>query len=99
MKYLLVLLSFTFSLANAAPFSNGSIENGKTLFVEYDCNSCHKSIVGGDGNAIFTRSTSKVRTPNDLIQQIERCSAASHLDSKEKIDLGAYLNQKYYKLK
>ncbi|MDH2916967.1 MAG: cytochrome c [Gallionella sp.] len=75
------------------------MENGKTLIAEYECNNCHAAKVGGDGSAIFNRSSSRIRNADDMLQQITRCSGSMHLDAKEQQDIGAYLNQKYYKFK
>ena len=84
------------STANATPFANGSVENGKTLIAEYECNNCHAAKVGGDGSAIFNRSNSKVYNANEISKQITLCSNSMNLNAKEKLDIGAYLNQMYY---
>jgi len=84
------------STSYATPFAKGSVENGKTLVAEYECNNCHAAKVGGDGGSIYSRSNSNVRNADDILQQITRCSASMNLDTKEKQDIGAYLNNKYY---
>ncbi len=101
MKKLFFLLFLVAGAAHAAPFANGNAENGKKLFASYDCNSCHKGKVGGDGNAIYTRPDRTVNSPANLIEQMERCSGAigSMLTEQEKQDLAAYLNQTYYHFK
>jgi cytochrome c551/c552 len=42
MKTFLFLLMLASSAAQAGPFANGNAENGKKLFAQYECSSCHK---------------------------------------------------------
>lgn len=93
---LLFIIAFFAPVANSAPFSDANIENGKTLFAEYECNNCHIAKVGGDGSAIFTRTRRKASTSGQLLQQIDQCSSRNHLDEQEKRDLAGYLNKTYY---
>jgi cytochrome c551/c552 len=94
----LLLLLGTTGL-QAAPFPDGQASAGKALFDKYQCNSCHKDMLGGDGNAMFTRANRKVHTPAQLIAQIKQCSGnvGANLSAQEEQHLGAYLNR-YYKL-
>jgi len=96
--FVLLLLS---SAAQAAPFPKGHADNGKKLFAQYECSSCHEGKVGGDGSAIFTRKDRRVTSASNLVAQIERCSGAigAQLSEQEKQDLAAHLNQTYYKFK
>lgn len=86
--------------ATADPFASGNAQNGQKLFDQHKCNSCHDSIMGGDGNKIFTRFNRKVSTVSTLIDRIDMCSGNvnAHLSAQDKQDLGAYLNR-YYNLK
>jgi len=86
--------------ASANPFPNGNAKTGKALFDKYNCNSCHAAMLGGDGNAIFTREESKVHSPADLVDQLKLCSGniGVNLTAQDEQHLGAYLNR-YYKLK
>ena len=99
-KYLF-LLSLAAATAQAEPFTNGNVETGRHLFSKYECDSCHKGKVGGDGSAIFTRPDRTVNSPDNLIAQMERCSGAigKNLTKQEKLDLAAHLNQTYYHFK
>lgn len=99
-KYLLLLLLASFT-AHADPFAKGNAETGKNLVVKYDCNSCHKGKVGGDGNAIYTRPNRIVTSAGILIDRMEQCSGAvgKQLTEQEKLDLAAHLNQTYYHFK
>ena len=101
MKKYLFLLLLAASTAHADPFAKGNAENGKKLMVKYDCNSCHKGKMGGDGSAIFTRANRIVTGADLLIDRMEQCSGAigKQLTGQEKLDLAAHLNQTYYHFK
>ena len=101
MKKYLFLLFLAASTAHADPFTGGHADNGKKLFDKYDCNSCHKGKVGGDGSAIFTRPDSIIPTADLLIPRITFCSGAvgANLSGQEKLDIAAYLNVNYYHFK
>ena len=99
-KYLFLLL-LAVGTAHADPFAKGNAESGKKLIVKYDCNSCHKGKMGGDGNAIYTRTNRLVTGADVLIDRMEQCSGAigKQLTEQEKLDLAAHLNQTYYHFK
>jgi cytochrome c553 len=101
MRIRFFLLFLAAGAAQATPFAGGSAENGKKLFTSYECSSCHKAKMGGDGSAIFSRPNHTVRAVSDLIPQIKFCSGAvgAQLTAQEEQDLAAYLNQRYYQLK
>ncbi|MBU1447560.1 MAG: cytochrome c [Gammaproteobacteria bacterium] len=101
MKIILFLLTFISLSAQAASFTDGNAKRGGELFEKYKCSSCHEARVGGDGSAIFTRADRTVRSADNLIVQMERCSGAigKQLTSQEKQDLAAWLNQRYYHFK
>lgn len=89
------------STAQATSFSDGDAQAGEKLFDQYKCSSCHIDKVGGDGSAIFTRPGRTVTSPEELIKQMTLCSGiiGKTLTIQEQQHLGAYLNQRYYKLK
>ncbi|MDO8293238.1 MAG: cytochrome c [Gallionella sp.] len=89
------------STAQATSFSDGDAQAGEKLFGQYKCNSCHIDKMGGDGSAIFTRPDRTVTSPEELIKQMTLCSGiiGKTLTIQEQQHLGAYLNQRYYKLK
>ena len=95
-----LLLLCSAGAASANPFPNGDTENGKKIFDQYNCNSCHDKLMGGNGNAIFTRPDHKVRNADELLRQIHVCSGnvGANLNPQEEQDLGAYLNR-FYNLK
>ncbi|MDD3883660.1 MAG: cytochrome c [Gallionella sp.] len=101
-KFLLALALLSLSgIALANPFPKGNAQTGQQLFAKYDCSSCHKGKMGGDGSAIFTRANRTVSSPDELLVQMERCSGAigKSLSGQEKQDLAAYLNKTYYRFK
>jgi hypothetical protein len=95
-----MLLLGTATTASANPFPDGNAQAGQKLFEKYDCNRCHNSMMGGDGNKIFTRFDRKRNTPAGVIEQIGMCSGNvnAHFSPKETQDLAAYLNI-FYKFK
>ncbi len=101
MRTCFFLLFLAASAAQGTPFDSGSPENGKNLFIRYECSSCHQAKMGGDGSAIFTRPDHKVRSATDLIPRIKFCSGniGAQLTAQEEQDLAAYLNRRYYQLK
>jgi len=101
MKKFIFLLLLAASAAHADPFAKGNAENGKKLIDKYDCNSCHKGKMGGDGSAIYTRANRIVTGADILIDRMEQCSGAigKQLTEQEKLDLAAHLNQTYYHFK
>ncbi|OGS92116.1 MAG: hypothetical protein A2Z95_00380 [Gallionellales bacterium GWA2_60_18] len=102
MKILLtVILLGIATAASANPFPKGDAATGKKLFDQYQCNSCHDTIMGGDGNAIFTRPDRKVDSPEKMDAQMRMCSGAirKELSVQEKQDISAYLNREYYHFK
>lgn len=102
MKHIIALiLSLVAASAAAAPFADGNATAGKKLFEENKCNKCHIEKVGGDGGAIFTRPNRIVHNPQQMIDRMIYCSGALGLTltPQNQQDLGAYLNQKYYKFK
>jgi cytochrome c553 len=96
--FALTLMTITTS-ALAGAFPDGDPHAGQKLFEKNKCNSCHDTIMGGDGYKIFTRPDRKVTNPSELIAQITRCSGnvGANFSAQDKQNIGAYLNQ-YYKL-
>ncbi len=102
MKMLFILSSLMLNgIAQAAPFSSGDAAAGKQFFEQNKCNRCHIQKMGGDGSTIFTRPNRIVNTPKQLIARMHYCSEASNikLTSTDEQNVGAFLNQTYYKFK
>ena len=94
------ILFLVASAASANPFPDGNPKAGQKLFEKYDCNRCHNSIMGGDGNKIFTRFDRKRNSPEGLVEQINMCSGNvnAHFTPQETQNIAAYLNI-FYKFK
>jgi cytochrome c2 len=98
---LALLLALLFGPAvQAAPFAKGNADAGKTLHNRY-CTSCHMGQFGGDGSKIYTRPDRRIRSASSLAQQITTCNAniGNKLFPEDETDIGAYLNQTWYKFK
>jgi cytochrome c553 len=99
--FIALILACTAFAAQSGPFAGGNVEAGKKLFDQNHCNRCHMSIMGGDGNTIFTRPNHKVDSPEHLLDQLYACSgnAGVMLSKQDEQDLSAYLNRNYYHFK
>jgi len=97
--YYAVLYS-VFTPALAGPLDLADVKNGKAL-VERHCMSCHVAKSGGDGSSIYTRPDHKIRSLEALVAQINRCNEGTHagLPPEGLQDVGAYLNQSFYKFR
>lgn len=75
-----------------------SIERGKDLH-DSNCISCHATLYGNDGTAIYTREDRKIDTYPALVRQIKRCknSMGAPWPEDQIADLVAYLNHQFYK--
>lgn len=101
MKYItMIILLCAATTASANPFAKGNAETGKQLFDKNNCNQCHNTIMGGDGNQIFQRKNRKVKNVAGMIKQMHFCAGnvGITLDQQDEQNLGAYLNR-YYKFK
>ncbi len=94
-----LLLLVVAASATASPFPDGNATVGQKLFEKNKCNSCHDTLMGGDGYKIFTRANRKVGSARELIAQITLCSGnvGANFTTQDKQNIGAYLNQ-FYKL-
>lgn len=96
----LLIMLCAATAASANPFPNGDAQAGQKLFEQHKCNRCHAAMLGGDGNAMFTRADRKVNNANKLLDQIRVCSGnvGANFTPQDEQHLGAYLNR-YYNLK
>jgi len=80
-------------------FAKGDAAAGKVL-ADKDCVECHERRFG-DADTIYSRADRKVRTPEQLLQQVRYCSAqiGSNYFPEEDEHVAAYLNLQYYKFK
>lgn len=88
------------SAVRAAPFENGDPKIGEEL-LNKSCNSCHVSMMGGDGSKIYTREKRIVKNAQQLASRIATCNANSGAGwfPEDETHVAAYLNEKYYKFK
>lgn len=90
------------TLLAALPIATSAedIKAGQALH-DKQCTSCHVSLVGGDGSAIYTRKDSIIHSPTDLRERIGMCSSQVNgaLTPAQENDVAAYLNQRFYKFK
>jgi len=86
--------------AQATPFAKGDAAAGKTLHAER-CAACHAGKFGGDGSKIYTRADRRIKNASGLAQMITTCNAmlGNDLFPEDEANLGAHLNQTYYKFK
>ena len=99
LRLVLFVLAVSLALsARADPFANADPTKGKML-AEKSCVACNSSKFGGDGSQIYTRPEHRVKSAEQLLRQVTRCSQAANTDwSKRDIaDVAAYLNQTFYK--
>lgn len=84
---------------HADPFPKANAQTGKRLFDEAKCNACHNSLMGGDGNKIFTRPERKVKDAPALLKTVRFCATqtGTQLLPEDAEHLAAYLNQQFYK--
>ena len=95
-----VILSLS-TAASADPFPNADPKLGKKYFDEAKCGSCHVSLVGGDGNRIFTRPERKVKDAQALVKMVRFCvsQTGAGIFPEDIEPIAAYLNREFYKFK
>lgn len=84
--------------AQPAPFKAGDAEAGKKL-VDKDCVSCHAARFAGDPDRMYTRADRRVKTPAQLLSQVQACNAnlGKGYFPDEEEHIAAYLNRSFYK--
>lgn len=84
--------------AFAAPFAGADPQSGAKLHAE-QCAGCHIARFGGDGSRIYTRPERQVRSVESLKQRITTCNVnlGNALFPDDEANLGAWLNQTYYR--
>ena len=94
---LLPILSSLAISAQAAP----DLANGKSID-QQKCYACHAKKTGfGNGDMIYTRSDSKVKSMADLKRMVSLCNSELRLDlfPEDEADVASFLNQQFYKFK
>ncbi|WP_255530895.1 hypothetical protein [Polynucleobacter sp. UB-Piko-W3] len=104
MKMILLryLSAITLSVLMSAPvIAAPDLANGKTID-QQKCYACHAKKSGfGNGDMIYTRSDSKVKSLANLKRMVGLCNSELRLDlfPEDEADVVAYLNQQFYKFK
>ena len=80
------------------PYASGDPNAGAKL-AQKDCIACHAKNFDGDATRIYLRDDRKVRTPEQLIAQVQLCSTQLNLQyfPEEEADLAAHLDRDYYR--
>jgi cytochrome c5 len=83
-----------------APFAAGNAKSGKAL-VDRDCVGCHAQRFAGDPDRMYRRSDRQVKTPAQLLAQVQGCNAnlGKGYFPEEEEHIAAYLNLEFYKFK
>jgi cytochrome c5 len=86
-----------FAQAQPAPFAAGSPPAGKEI-VDRDCVSCHAQLYAGDADQIYRRAERRVRTPAQLLAQVQACNVnlGKGYFPEEEEHVAAYLNLEFY---
>ena len=89
------------ALISAPIFAAPDLANGKAID-QQKCYGCHAKKSGfGNGDMIYTRSDSKVKSMADLKRMVSLCNSELRLDlfPEDEADVAAFLNQQFYKFK
>lgn len=97
---LLSVMSITLSFSSQS-FAAPDLSNGRNID-QQKCYACHAKKTGfGNGDMIYTRSDSKVKSMADLKRMVSLCNSELRLDlfPEDEADVAAFLNQQFYKFK
>jgi mono/diheme cytochrome c family protein len=81
--------------------ASADLENGRRID-QQKCYSCHAKKTGfGNGDMIYTRSDSKVKSLQNIKSMVAVCNTELRLDlfPEDEADVTAYLNKQFYKFK
>lgn len=105
-KLLLISLALTLPVSASAQaqerlFKGSDIAAGKALHQEHKCSTCHQERHSLNEKDYYTRPDRKVTSQEKLITQINFCSTQLKLSlfPEDELNIAAYLNNAYYKLK
>ncbi|MBU3559080.1 hypothetical protein ICV89_05530 [Polynucleobacter sp. Adler-ghost] len=86
---------------NVAVYATADLANGKKID-QQKCYACHAKKSGfGNGDMIYTRSDSKVKSLQNLKTMVSMCNTELRLDlfPEDEADVTAFLNKQFYKFK
>jgi len=95
---LLAVVSTVASAQAAKPWANADLEAGRTL-ARKTCDGCHAAKSGGDALGFYTRANRKVRTPAQLLAQVQLCNSELKLElfPDDELDVAAHLDRDVYR--
>lgn len=96
---ILMSLMLGCTAAFAGAFPDADPHEGQSLHSD-KCVACHERDFGGEeGSAIYLRPDRKVQSISALKSQLTACTTMLSLDlfPEDEANIGAYLNQTYYK--
>jgi cytochrome c5 len=87
-----------FAQTPPVPFASASPQEGRTI-VDRDCVGCHAQMFAGDADLIYKRSDRRVKTPAQLLAQVQACNVnlGKGYFPEEEEHIAAYLNLEFYK--
>ena len=96
-----ILITALWCLCASQAFAATDLSNGKSID-QQKCYACHAKKTGfGNGDMIYTRTDSKVKSVANLKKMVGLCNTELRLDlfPEDEADVVAYLNQQFYKFK
>jgi mono/diheme cytochrome c family protein len=97
----LIVLSICWGAFTSSVYAAPDLANGKQID-QQKCYACHAKKSGfGNGDMIYTRSDSKVKSIANLKRMVSLCNTELRLDlfPEDEADVIAFLNQQFYKFK
>jgi hypothetical protein len=97
----LALLAVATGIATAQsgkPYASADPNAGARL-AQKDCIACHARKFGGDATQIYLRDDRKVRTPEQLIAQVQLCNTELNLQyfPDDENAIAAHLDRDFYR--
>ena len=82
----------------AFPYAGADAGAGRTL-AQKDCVGCHARKFDGDATRIYTRPDRKVRSPEQLLAQVQLCNSELNLQyfPDDEANVAAYLDREHYR--
>lgn len=96
-----LLATSAYAQSNERLFSTANPAAGKALHAEHHCAACHQQRSEKNEAAFYTRAERKIASQEKLIAQVAACSAQLNLGlfPEDEVNIAAFLNRDYYKLK
>jgi cytochrome c553 len=98
-SFAVVLVAAGAAIAQTAkPYASADAAAGRAL-AQKDCVACHASKFDGDATRIYTRPDRKVKTPAQLLTQVQVCNTQLSLSyfPDDEANVAAYLDREHYR--